>query len=418
MATEAQINANRKNTRKSTGPRTAKGKAAASKNAVKHGLFASDNVVSCEKQADFDHFRAEWLAELAPVGLVELMLTERIVSLSWRLKRAERMHTQAVDRLIEYRITDPLAKSVQFLKCEAQGIPLGDPRWTTTHLQLGRVATHDWSNCRVLERLFMYEQRIERSLFKNLAELERLRLLRELRAQDADEEPAIPKASGFEAATQSSSSPSDEAATRSSPSLPDEAATRSPAGDEELAIPKASGLEAATRSKHTDLQGCDLKKRTQFPPGKVNVSSFAARDYENKPRRGLRENKPKQTQMPAIGAKSEGPSTKILKDSNRRETPVPQAHLTEHDFKKQTQFAAGQTDAKSFGNKGYENKSRRRLREKKPKQSQTPAFGRKLEALSTKSETSRLERAQSSKTNPISESEGRRQNTEGRVEVL
>jgi len=286
MATEAQINANRKNARKSTGPRTAKGKAAASKNAVKHGLFASDNVVSCENQADFDRFRAELLAELAPVGLVELMLAERVVSLSWRLKRAERMHSQAVDRLIEYRITDPLAKSVQFLKCEAQGIPLGDPRWTTTHLQLGRVATHDWSNCRVLERLFMYEQRIERSLFKNLAELERLRLLRELKqAEDADEGPAIPKASGFEAATQSSSSPSDEAA------------TRSPAADEEPAIPKASGLEAATRSKQTDLQGCDLKKRTQFSPGKVNVSSFATRDYENKPRRGPRENKPKQTEF-------------------------------------------------------------------------------------------------------------------------
>jgi len=62
--------------------------------------------------------------------------------------------------------------------------------------------------------------------------------------------------------------------------------------------------------KQTDLQGYDLKKQTQFPPGKVNVSSFEARDYENKPRRGVRENKPKQSQTPAFGRKPEAQNTK------------------------------------------------------------------------------------------------------------
>ncbi len=40
MASEAQISANRQNAEKSTGPRTDEGKAVASQNAVKHGLFA------------------------------------------------------------------------------------------------------------------------------------------------------------------------------------------------------------------------------------------------------------------------------------------------------------------------------------------------------------------------------------------
>jgi len=62
--------------------------------------------------------------------------------------------------------------------------------------------------------------------------------------------------------------------------------------------------------KQTDLQGYDLKKQTQFPPGKVNVSSFEARDYENKPRRGVHENKPKQSQTPAFGRKPEAQNTK------------------------------------------------------------------------------------------------------------
>jgi hypothetical protein len=38
--TEAQINANRENAKKSTGPRTAEGKAASSRNGLKHGLRA------------------------------------------------------------------------------------------------------------------------------------------------------------------------------------------------------------------------------------------------------------------------------------------------------------------------------------------------------------------------------------------
>jgi hypothetical protein len=40
MATQAQILANRRNAQKSTGPRTEKGKAVVSQNAVKHGLLA------------------------------------------------------------------------------------------------------------------------------------------------------------------------------------------------------------------------------------------------------------------------------------------------------------------------------------------------------------------------------------------
>jgi len=91
---------------------------------------------------------------------------------------------------------------------------------------------------------------------------------------------------------------------------------------------------------------CDLQKRTQFPAGKMSVSSFETKDYDNRPRRRLREKKAKQSQTPALGAKSEAPGTKILKDSNRREMPVPQAHLMEHDFKKQTQFAADQNDTR------------------------------------------------------------------------
>ena len=48
-ATKAQIRANRENAKKSTGPRTAEGKARVSLNALKHGLLARDTVLPTEQ---------------------------------------------------------------------------------------------------------------------------------------------------------------------------------------------------------------------------------------------------------------------------------------------------------------------------------------------------------------------------------
>jgi hypothetical protein len=51
MATQEQVEANRQNAQKSTGPRTAEGKMAVALNAVKHGLTANIDVVCQEDQA-------------------------------------------------------------------------------------------------------------------------------------------------------------------------------------------------------------------------------------------------------------------------------------------------------------------------------------------------------------------------------
>jgi len=93
MATQKQINANRENSKKSTGPKTAEGKAAVSQNAVKHGLFAAGAVISGEDPAVYELYREQFFAELLPVGMVETMLAERAVGLAWRLQRAERMQS-------------------------------------------------------------------------------------------------------------------------------------------------------------------------------------------------------------------------------------------------------------------------------------------------------------------------------------
>ena len=68
MASAAQVPANRSNAQKSTGPRTAQGKAVVAQNAVKHGLLAKEVVVKGEDPGEFELYRDQMLGELAPGG--------------------------------------------------------------------------------------------------------------------------------------------------------------------------------------------------------------------------------------------------------------------------------------------------------------------------------------------------------------
>ena len=180
MSTEAQILANRRNAQNSTGPRTSEGKAAVSQNAVKHGLLARQDVITSECQADFDLYRAQILAELAPTTPMESMLAERIVTLSWRLKRVCRIQNQAIDALNAHNTSSPLAKLTQSLFFKNQHQSQAAQAASAAHLALGRLAIKDFANARVLDRLLMYERRIEHSLYKTLLELQRLRLIKKL----------------------------------------------------------------------------------------------------------------------------------------------------------------------------------------------------------------------------------------------
>ena len=110
MSTNAQILANRRNALKSTGPRTPQGKAAVSQNAVRHGLTAASDVISSESQAEFRLYRDQLFAELAPASPLESILAERVVTLSWRLKRVFRIQNQTIDALSAPKPPGPLAK--------------------------------------------------------------------------------------------------------------------------------------------------------------------------------------------------------------------------------------------------------------------------------------------------------------------
>ena len=99
MATAAQIAANRCNALRSTGPRTAAGKAVSSRNALRHGLTARATVVLDEDPQDFLRLQAELWTDLAPQDAREELLVETVVQAAWRMRRAWRAEARLFNRV-------------------------------------------------------------------------------------------------------------------------------------------------------------------------------------------------------------------------------------------------------------------------------------------------------------------------------
>ena len=92
---DARAEASRKNGAKSRGPKTPGGKARSAKNALKHGLRAQKYMVlPDEDAAEFAALQAALMDELAPDGVLQGVLAQRIVAAVWRLSRAERLEVE------------------------------------------------------------------------------------------------------------------------------------------------------------------------------------------------------------------------------------------------------------------------------------------------------------------------------------
>jgi hypothetical protein len=93
MTSARQLDANRRNARKSTGPRTINGKEASRRNALRHGLTAETLIEPLEDPESYREFEAAIVAEYLPQSPVEKELVHRLASLFWRLRRATSIET-------------------------------------------------------------------------------------------------------------------------------------------------------------------------------------------------------------------------------------------------------------------------------------------------------------------------------------
>ena len=87
MVSKRQLEANRLNARRSSGPRTQEGKKRARMNALRHGLTAKNIVIGDEDPKEFEDLRAKLEHDLQPKTALERELLERLAGLLWRLRR-------------------------------------------------------------------------------------------------------------------------------------------------------------------------------------------------------------------------------------------------------------------------------------------------------------------------------------------
>jgi hypothetical protein len=93
MTSIKQIEANRRNSLKSTGPKTETGKRASRCNAIRHGLTAETVIGALEDAEDYKAFEAAITADYDAQSAVERELVLRLASLLWRLRRATIIET-------------------------------------------------------------------------------------------------------------------------------------------------------------------------------------------------------------------------------------------------------------------------------------------------------------------------------------
>lgn len=158
MASQQQIDANRQNAQKSTGPKTPEGKAAVSQNALKHGLTAQEAVLSGEDKDEFEATRQSFEDELKPVGPLQTFLVEQIVMAAWRLSRIRTLETG----LFQLRLADD-AKDIE-----------RDYENLSHRARLAYAFRRDIHGYNTLAHLGRYEARAERSFYRALHELQRL----------------------------------------------------------------------------------------------------------------------------------------------------------------------------------------------------------------------------------------------------
>jgi len=93
MSSLRQIEANRRNALKSTGPTTAEGKQRSRGNAIRHGLTAETVIAAFEDAEDYEAFQISVASDYDAETAVERELVLRLASVLWRLRRSTLIET-------------------------------------------------------------------------------------------------------------------------------------------------------------------------------------------------------------------------------------------------------------------------------------------------------------------------------------
>jgi len=200
MTSDKKAEANRRNSLKSTGPRTPEGKAAVRLNPLRHGLLSEEILLPGEDEEALRELAERLRAELQPVGELENVLVGRITSLLWRLRRLERVEAGIFAWELYGELAERAEREARAQEESTMGEMLVASHTSVTderkHRQaleraeemrvkrdaetatLGRTFVRDADKTNAFSKLSRYETTIERALYRALHELQRLQAAR------------------------------------------------------------------------------------------------------------------------------------------------------------------------------------------------------------------------------------------------
>ena len=248
MSTPAQIEANRLNAQKSTGPKTEEGKAKVSQNSTRHGLRAHHLSMPNDFADDAEDFIAGIRRSLKPQDEAEEYCVFRIASQMWRLMRVVSTETNIIAKAMQGRHKRGVSQAFEY---EAESI-----------LTLQK-----------------YETAAERSLQRNIISLKKLQ--HERKDEVPNERPStvtIPE-EGI-----------------------DQKSGRIDSGQDQLRELRAVILEAQEKIKQIEASNVQLIEQSQFEPKSASsdINCSVPNGKNEKPKMPIKEEHPIETPFPPI----------------------------------------------------------------------------------------------------------------------
>jgi len=148
---QKQLEANRQNA-KLGGVKTEKGKSVSRYNAIKHGILSQEVLLEGENETSLVELGKNLRAELKPETELDLLLVDRIIANTWRLKRALRGEKE----MIKHDIESVFGSDKNF----------------------GVALSYNLANCDSYGKFTRYETSLERGIYKALHELQRIQATR------------------------------------------------------------------------------------------------------------------------------------------------------------------------------------------------------------------------------------------------
>ena len=254
MATKRQIAANRRNARRSTGPKTAAGKAASSANALRHGLAAARAVVLPDEDGEaYERLRQGVIADLDPAGALQEALAQRIVVLLWRLDRAARLEAElfvhgrlAVQRkeVVASAVRESAAAGLAAMLGEADGARR-EARFQAkraidadirAQAPSAQVLVERQESAKTFDRLARHEGTLQRALNRTLEDFRGLR--REAEAASSE-------------AASSDAAPAEEAPAEAAPGPAARSRAAAPAGEEGFLQNEANSAQTLEETRES-----------------------------------------------------------------------------------------------------------------------------------------------------------------------